>query len=224
MYYGARYYDPAGGRFISTDPVTPGGGLNPQGFNRHAYVMNNPLRYVDPDGRELQVAPGHSRQVLTDLQRGLPPKERELVSLKYVKDGFFRVTLAKAENPSWQFIKLREVIESKRVTIVHAVENWTRIQHTVPGIGSRAPTTLKKEEADGMAYGSSSPSLEHDIHIYYDRALFPSDRSATLYHELGHVLWGPHDAGIGQTNKFIRLLERTAWNNVAKYYPDEPLP
>ncbi len=48
-YYGARYYDPAIGRFITEDSYR--GEINsPQSQNLYVYVMNNPLRYVDPSG------------------------------------------------------------------------------------------------------------------------------------------------------------------------------
>lgn len=48
-YYGARWYDPSVGRFISPDPR--GGRLsNPQSLNLYVYVLNNPLRFVDPTG------------------------------------------------------------------------------------------------------------------------------------------------------------------------------
>jgi len=47
--YGARFYDPALGRFISADTVVPNPG-NPQALNRYSYCYNNPLRYVDPTG------------------------------------------------------------------------------------------------------------------------------------------------------------------------------
>jgi len=50
-YYGARYYDPTIGRFISVDPVG-GKPQNPQTWNRYAYTLNNPYKYVDPDGRD----------------------------------------------------------------------------------------------------------------------------------------------------------------------------
>ncbi|MDW8215269.1 MAG: RHS repeat-associated core domain-containing protein, partial [Roseiflexaceae bacterium] len=50
MYYHARYYDPALGRFISPDSIVPNP-HHPQALNRYAYVLNNPLTYVDPDGR-----------------------------------------------------------------------------------------------------------------------------------------------------------------------------
>jgi len=50
MYYGARYYDAALGRFISADTIVPNP-YNPQALNRYSYVYNNPLRYKDPSGK-----------------------------------------------------------------------------------------------------------------------------------------------------------------------------
>jgi RHS repeat-associated protein len=48
-YYGARYYDPAIGRFISPDSIVQEY-TNPQTLNRYSYVINNPLIYKDPTG------------------------------------------------------------------------------------------------------------------------------------------------------------------------------
>jgi len=54
--YGARLYDPHIGRWLQQDPlaekyypVTP-----------YAYCANNPVKYIDPDGRKLLFAPGVS--------------------------------------------------------------------------------------------------------------------------------------------------------------------
>ena len=49
MDYNARFFSPALGRFISADTIVPGAG-NPAAFNRYAYVLNSPLRYVDSTG------------------------------------------------------------------------------------------------------------------------------------------------------------------------------
>jgi RHS repeat-associated protein len=54
-YYGARYYHPGFGRFMSVDPA----GIditNPQSLNRYAYVQNSPFKFVDPDGEFLETA------------------------------------------------------------------------------------------------------------------------------------------------------------------------
>jgi RHS repeat-associated protein len=48
-YYGARYYDPEIGRFITADPTIQHPN-DPQDFNRYAYCRNNPINYVDPTG------------------------------------------------------------------------------------------------------------------------------------------------------------------------------
>ncbi len=45
-YYRARYYDPDVGRFISEDPIGFAGG----DVNLYAYVVNNPVNWVDPWG------------------------------------------------------------------------------------------------------------------------------------------------------------------------------
>jgi RHS repeat-associated protein len=48
-YFGARYYDPEIGRFITRDPYR--GELDdPQSQNRYAYSLNNPLRFKDTWG------------------------------------------------------------------------------------------------------------------------------------------------------------------------------
>ncbi|MBU0493168.1 MAG: hypothetical protein KKA73_26840, partial [Chloroflexi bacterium] len=58
--YGARFYDPLLGRFVSADTVVPEPG-NPQAFNRYSYVLNNPLRYTDPSGHSIPVYEGNRR-------------------------------------------------------------------------------------------------------------------------------------------------------------------
>ena len=52
--YGARFYNPEVGRFITADTIK-GKIENPQTLNRYAYTLNNPMKYVDPDGHEVIV-------------------------------------------------------------------------------------------------------------------------------------------------------------------------
>ncbi|MFC1807882.1 RHS repeat-associated core domain-containing protein [Candidatus Omnitrophota bacterium] len=48
-YYGARYYDPELGRFITSDTIVPDP-TDPQAFDRYGYARGNPIRYTDPTG------------------------------------------------------------------------------------------------------------------------------------------------------------------------------
>ena len=50
-YFGARYYSGAQGRFTSPDTPLLSRVDTPQKWNLYAYTANNPLRRVDPDGR-----------------------------------------------------------------------------------------------------------------------------------------------------------------------------
>ncbi|MCK9477203.1 MAG: hypothetical protein M0R46_14865 [Candidatus Muirbacterium halophilum] len=57
-YYRSRYYDPTIGRFLQKDKYNEAGLLsndpsvvyNPSQLNNYAYVANNPVNYVDPNG------------------------------------------------------------------------------------------------------------------------------------------------------------------------------
>jgi RHS repeat-associated protein len=50
-YFGARHYTSAMGRFMQPDePFVDQEDSNPQSWNLYSYVLNNPLKSVDPDG------------------------------------------------------------------------------------------------------------------------------------------------------------------------------
>ena len=49
VHMNGRVYDPVVGRFMSADPQIQDP-MNLQSYNRYAYVMNNPLFYIDPTG------------------------------------------------------------------------------------------------------------------------------------------------------------------------------
>jgi RHS repeat-associated protein len=53
IYMRARYYEPASGRFISQDPAG-------DGWNWYAYCKNDPIGYVDGDGK-------HAKQIVAGL-------------------------------------------------------------------------------------------------------------------------------------------------------------
>jgi RHS repeat-associated protein len=65
----ARYYDPYLSRFISPDTIMPDF-AHPQSLNRYAYVLGNPLKYVDPTGL-------YHKDVHYDLTRQLVIAEAE---------------------------------------------------------------------------------------------------------------------------------------------------
>jgi RHS repeat-associated protein len=60
-YFGARYYDHKSYRFNSVDPIVNKAKAlsNPQLWNLYAYCDNNPITYLDPDGRDTVCSTGN---------------------------------------------------------------------------------------------------------------------------------------------------------------------
>jgi RHS repeat-associated protein len=52
-YFISRYYSSTQGRFVSADSVS-GFPMKPQTFNLFSYVLNNPLKFIDPKGHKPQ--------------------------------------------------------------------------------------------------------------------------------------------------------------------------
>jgi uncharacterized protein RhaS with RHS repeats len=67
MYYRARYYNPAWGRFIAEDPIGIDGGTNPYG-----YANQNPVSLSDPSGRD-PFTSAATAGCIADLETGCVP-------------------------------------------------------------------------------------------------------------------------------------------------------
>ena len=66
-YFWARSYHGSLGRFLSSDPENAGALLhNPQLWNAYGYVSNNPLAFIDPNGKECYPAEGGGPPVCTN--------------------------------------------------------------------------------------------------------------------------------------------------------------
>ncbi|MCR5570351.1 MAG: RHS repeat-associated core domain-containing protein [Paludibacteraceae bacterium] len=54
-YYGVRYIDPTGAMWLSVDPLQE----KYPGMNPYNYCAGNPVKFIDPDGREKIVVVGN---------------------------------------------------------------------------------------------------------------------------------------------------------------------
>jgi len=85
-YFGARYYSSSMGRFMSADPiwVTKERLADPQRLNLYAYGVNNPLRFIDPDGMDVTLgrcSGATQQQCFGAVEAGLRKEDRDHVHL-----------------------------------------------------------------------------------------------------------------------------------------------
>jgi hypothetical protein len=97
MFYNARWYDPALGRFAQADSIVPGG---VQGYDRYAYANNNSLRYTDPTGHcpwciavgvgaVVGAAVGYGVQVYDNYRHGVTDPLTTNISAEPIVNGAF---------------------------------------------------------------------------------------------------------------------------------------
>lgn len=81
----ARYYSSGLGRFMEVDPSSASTkATNPQTWNRYTYSLDNPIKYFDPNGRDVRLSTeGNSGAVREMLVQGVmrPSSRTELQSL-----------------------------------------------------------------------------------------------------------------------------------------------
>jgi RHS repeat-associated protein len=99
-YFGARYMSAAQGRFTSADPLLNSGRPPlPQSWNRYSYTLNNPLKYIDPEGLfewEVQCAKGDKK-----CQEW---RSQFLAALKTLKDALLSKSLTPGQRAKIQSV------------------------------------------------------------------------------------------------------------------------
>jgi RHS repeat-associated protein len=105
-YFGARYLSAAQGRFTSPDPLLNSGRpTEPQSWNRYAYTLNNPLRYVDPTGLYVWAASGCSgdKACENEYEENQQEFRDSLTYLKMARDSFGKKSKEyKRLNAAWK--------------------------------------------------------------------------------------------------------------------------
>jgi len=91
-YFGARYMGAAQGRFTTADPLDFQAEMltDPQRFNLHAYVRNNPLKFVDPKSEEIELVGNEEerRKILEALRSAVGNQAGRYLQEKQTKTWF----------------------------------------------------------------------------------------------------------------------------------------
>jgi RHS repeat-associated protein len=108
-YFGARYNSSTLSRFLTPDkPFADQHIREPQSWNLYSYARNNPLKYIDTDGRKVQVA---DQTALNQIRQTLPPNVRSHVVTD--KNGFISAKgLAGVRSGDANFQTLRHMVNA----------------------------------------------------------------------------------------------------------------
>lgn len=121
-YFGARYYDPTVGHFISVDPLyfenLEKDLVDPQALNLYSYVHNNPLRNIDPDGRDVVIAYGTG-----DGERGSRSVSHALA--RELRQNNVRVYVIKATDLNKRRVQRRMARRNISAAVFSATVTWT---------------------------------------------------------------------------------------------------
>jgi RHS repeat-associated protein len=136
-YFGARYYSSDEGRFTGVDPLLASGRTHrPDSWNRYSYCYNNPLRFVDPDGADVDVK---DQKALQDIRNTLPEEIRKQVVLD-ANGHIDKEALNKIKSTDANFLDLKAIVNSSQVMEV-ATASSTMVGGTV-----RLDFSYKSEE------------------------------------------------------------------------------
>ena len=108
--YGMRYYAAWLCRFISTDPLKE----KYPDISPYAYCANNPVKYIDPDGRKIVVGGQAKRQYYNQVREGAKSLG---ISIKMNKDGILSAKFKRKEEISADGQKFLNAVNSQKVTV-----------------------------------------------------------------------------------------------------------
>jgi len=216
-YFGARYFSGGMGRFTSPDPTLSSAHLeNPRSWNRYAYVYNNPLRHIDPDGQQaLDLSNPNIQKLLQTLRA---PAGRALGT---VKGGLIQTALEYTTRPllgeifGYAPMAIRGDLSAHEYALLNKVSAYEKGatmlgvgQQNQPGIDAVDVTnakgiTLKEASNIERAKDSAVDALKsadkagfHDVEVFID-APSVSKSDATGLSKIQNVL------GTGTVTKVV---------------------
>ncbi|MEW5980347.1 MAG: RHS repeat-associated core domain-containing protein [Acidobacteriota bacterium] len=193
-YFGARYFSGAQGRFTSVDPIQADllRVISPQRWNLYNYAVNNPLQFVDPDGRDAvavnfsQEASGLGHAALVSVDRN-----------GYARYGDFRPkTPHRAVNP--EKLTLQEL-----GTKIQFAQNGLPTEASLEALAQEIASLQKVPlETVSLAYFKTSDLETAALNAFFDDLERRSRETSGLYvlgirDCIGLCMAGLEAAGIG---------------------------
>ena len=218
-YYGARYYDPRLSLWMSTDPMQE----NYFNVSSYCYVLNNPLKLIDPDGRIVIAADENAkRNILNTLS---------IEEAKYVqfddKGKLDYELLSKYKGSSENFLALKSLSESS-TNYIFAVsdKDINGMQFYEKGTNHEQPQNYSYGVTN-LPGAENNPSIDENVYIYTASFLDERKQARNTAHEgYGHAYFyelSKTDSSINPNHTFGRVGVHKEYDSYFKMEIETPI-
>ncbi len=235
--YGARYYSPALGRFVTPDwsrkpvPIPYANLKDPQTLNLYAYVRNNPVSLPDLDGHAVQLSDNEAerKRQLAAFQKGVGTTAGKYLYDNVSKDGHHYLGILKGgpdgKGPDFGKIngattKLNGIIQDERVATVQFVHpSFVTPKGEVIGRQpeeSPAATTYGQNNSSATIYVTSGEVGNMPQGMLTKGTAEPT-LADILFHEMGHIDSHWFNGGVNN------LMDSVQTENEERKINNEPL-
>ncbi len=204
IYMQQRYYDPIVGKFLSADPIN----TNPNNgkmFNRYNYANNNPITFVDPDGRCARVTGsricGNSVAIAMLATTAAQPQEITPAMVKHVGESQGAETegrqsrqIADDANAAGQIAQIAG--DSRAIKAFNSIDS-IQVDSSDWSVGTYAGMVLS--DASAVAYAEFPGQI-----TFSSRRYFPLDRHirvGKVIHEMLHLDVSYHESAVKEFNE-----------------------
>ncbi|MDR1876027.1 MAG: RHS repeat-associated core domain-containing protein [Flavobacteriaceae bacterium] len=160
-YYGARYFDSKISIWLSVDPKME---KYPH-MSPYNYAANNPVKYIDPDGRDIVLPKGTSTKDIYTILGNLQKLTNDKLVYSTQKDGTIRIKIASLGkgNKTAGTRLIRRLNSSNKTVTIDIKDSQGNFLN---GIGNKAKATNYTDAANGKgsdAIVSFDPTSNPDI-------------------------------------------------------------
>jgi RHS repeat-associated protein len=169
---GARFYDPAVGRWLSEDPVQ---NFNPATLNFYAYVSNNPLVSVDPSGlcdQKCLEDLNERRNALADQARATTDPVHNYIEAREI---------ARALEAALGIDKAFETASAFLGKVASGVDPGTALQQTIEGVIQPVSAGLAGSSASNVTIKALIKGLYHLAVTHYGVAAVAETLAALFW-------------------------------------------